>query len=317
MPKSKYKFDPESLQYDNIDPKGRKRIIKNLITLLIAGLVFSVIFYFTFIYFFGTTEEKNLKRDNEILEEQYEILSERYDQTDIVLEDLKQRDANIYRAIFEAEPPSEDSLWNIVDFETFNELELAESNNLILDSLKKVLFSQDELFTDVKNQLIEKIEDLDNIPSIQPLPNADLKFVVYGYGKRIDPVYKTPSFHYGIDFAAPKGTEVYATADGKVTRADEKVRGYGKHIRIDHGNGYETVYAHLSDYMVYSGKKVSKGDVIGYVGNTGKSLVTHLHYEVIYNDEQVNPVNFFFQDLTPNQYNELVEAASRSGLSLD
>lgn len=317
MPKNKYKFDPDSLQYDNIDPKGRKRIIKNLITLLISGLVFSVIFYFAIVYFIGTQDEKKLKRENEILAEQLEVLSERYEQTEIVLEDLKERDANIYRAIFEAEPPVEDSSFTIMDFENIEETELIESNNFLLDSLKNILYNQDIIFAEVKSQLVEKLEDLNSIPSIQPLPNKDLKFVPYGYGKRIDPVYKTPSFHYGIDFAAPKGTEIYATADGKVTRADEKVRGYGKHIRIDHGNGYETVYAHLSDYMVYVGKKVSRGDVIGYVGNTGKSLVSHLHYEVIYNDIQVNPVNFFFQDLTPNEYNQLVEAASRSGLSLD
>jgi murein DD-endopeptidase MepM/ murein hydrolase activator NlpD len=317
MPKSKYKFDPESLQYDNVDPKGRKRIVRLLITQIISAIVFSVVFYFAFIYFFGTPDEKNLKRENEFLEEQYKILSERYQQTEIVLKDLKQRDDNIYRAIFEAEPPQEDSVLKISDFENFDDLALVKDNNTILDSLKIILFAQDETFTEVKEMLVDKKDELQNIPSIQPLPNADLKFVPYGYGKRIDPVYKTPSFHYGIDFAAPKGTEVYATADGKVTRADEKVRGYGNHIRIDHGNGYETVYAHLSDYMVYVGQSVSKGDIIGFVGNTGKSLVTHLHYEVIYEDDQVNPVNFFFQDLNPSQYNQLVEAASRSGLSLD
>ncbi len=317
MPKSKFKFDPESLQYDNIDPRGIKRVLKVIFTQGISAIVFSVVFYLGFTYFFGTTDEKQLRRENEMLEEQYEVLSERFEQTEIVLEDLKQRDANIYRAIFEAEPPTEDSVITIEDYEAIDDLTLVEANNELLTNLKLILYEQDNVFEEVKEKLSDKKDILRNIPSIQPLPNADLKLVPYGYGKRIDPVYKTPSFHYGIDFAAPKGTEVYATADGVITRCDEKVRGYGMHIRIDHGNDYETVYAHLSEYLVYVGKKVTRGEVIGFVGNTGKSLVSHLHYEVYYKDEAVNPVNFFFQDLMPSEYNQLVESASRSGLSLD
>lgn len=317
MPKSKYKFNPESLKYDQVDPKGRKRFFNTLLTQSLTAVVFAVIFYFAFLYFFGSPDEKKLKRENKMLEDQYKILSEKYQQAEIVLEDLKQRDANIYRAIFEAEPPEEDSVLTISDFENFDDLFLVEANNKELDSLKQHLFLQDTLFSEVKNKLIVKKDELNSIPSIQPLPNEDLKFVPYGYGKRIDPVYKTPSFHYGIDFAAPKGTEIYATADGVVTQADEKVKGYGKHIRIDHGNGYETVYAHLSEYLISAGQTVAKGDVIGFVGNTGKSLVTHLHYEVIFEGEQVNPIHFIFQDLNPSQYNQLVEAATRSGLSLD
>jgi len=317
MSKSKFKFDPESLQYDNVDPKGRKKIIKAIVTQIIAAIVFSVVFYMGFIYFFGTTEEKNLQRENEILEEQYKILSERFEQTDTVLKDLKQRDANIYRAIFETEPPVEDSSITIEDFEEIGDLDLVNSNNELLTKLKIKLFEQDKTFENVKEKLSDKKDELRNIPSIQPLPNSDLKLVPYGYGNRIDPVYKTPSFHNGIDFAAPKGTEIYATADGTVKAADENIRGYGMHIKIDHGNGYETIYAHLSEYAVYVGKKVSRGDIIGYVGNTGKSLVSHLHYEVYYEGKPVNPVNFFFQDLMPSQFNQLVTAASRSGLCLD
>jgi len=317
MANSKFKFDPDSLQFDNVDPTGKKKIIRGILTQLIAAVLFAVIFYVAFSYLFESPKQKKLSRENKMMEEEYKVLIERYVQTSKVLEDLQQRDDNIYRAIFEAEPAKKDSFLTLEDFNGLDEFELADANIIKLEQLKTNMFLQDSFYNVIITKLQSKAEFLRKLPSIQPIANEDLKLVPYGYGKRIDPVYKTPTFHYGIDFAAPKGTEVYATADGVVTRSDELVRGYGKHIRIKHGSDYETVYAHLSEMLVGVGEKVKKGEIIGFVGNTGKSLVSHLHYEVYYKKEAVNPVNFFFQDLTPSQYNQIVEEAARSGLSLD
>ncbi len=317
MADEKFKFDPESLQYDNVDPSGKKKILSGVLTQIASAVLFTIIFYVAFAYLFESPKQKKLKKENEIMEEEYKILIERYLQTSKVLEDLQQRDDNIYRAIFEAEPPKKDTFLTLEDFNHIDETELARANDAKMLQLQQKLAELEEFYNQIIAKLLEKKADLTKTPSIQPIANEDIKLVTYGYGKKMDPVYKTPSFHHGMDFAAPKGTEVYATAEGVITRADEKVRGYGKHIRIKHGSEYETVYAHLSEILVDVGDKVKKGQLIAFVGNTGKSLVSHLHYEIHYKKNAVNPVNFFFQELTPTQYAIIVEESARSGLSLD
>jgi murein DD-endopeptidase MepM/ murein hydrolase activator NlpD len=173
--------------------------------------------------------------------------------------------------------------------------------------------SLDEIVDLAKN----KEDMLRSIPAIQPVANKDLTRMASGYGMRIDPHYKVPKMHQGMDFTAPTGTPIYATGDGKVIRADSKSSGYGKHVRIDHGYGYVTLYAHMSKYKVRPGQKVKRGDVIGLVGNTGKSKGPHLHYEVRVNKDPVNPVNFYFNDITAEEYARLVEMTENSNQSLD
>jgi len=170
-------------------------------------------------------------------------------------------------------------------------------------------------------QLVDYVQkhsdSLKYIPGIQPVPNTNLGFVIYGFGRKIDPVYKTPSFHRGIDFAAPGGTPVFATANGIVVEANQKIRGLGLHVKIDHQNGYQTLYAHLSELSVKAGQKVMQGQIIGFVGNTGKALLPHLHYEVIYKGHPVNPIYFFFAELSPEKFYTVKKQAEQSGISLD
>jgi len=317
MSGKKYKFDPESLKYHEVDSKKQK-IIKSIISIFVSTIIVAIVLYIAMAYIIETPKQKSLKKENKKLEEQYEYLITKYGQTEKVLEELKKRDANIYRAIFEAEPPS--SVNNSTDFSLLDSLDdatLSKLNTELIDKTLEGVKKEKESYNELINLFQSKKEDLNNIPAIQPIENKNLKKVIYGYGNRIDPVYKTPSFHSGIDFAAPKGTPIFATADGKVTRADNKIRGYGKHIRINHGNDFETLYSHLSEMDVRVGQKVKRGEIIGYVGNTGKSLVSHLHYEVIFKKEPVNPIHFFFLELDSRQYSKIIRSASRSGISLD
>ncbi len=317
MSSKKYKFDPQSLKYHEVD-SNKQKIVKSIISIFVSTILVAIVLYIAMAYIIETPKQKSLKKENKKLEEQYEYLISKYGQTDKVLNELKKRDANIYRAIFEAEPPS--STKNSTDFSLLDSLDDAVLSKLNAELINKTLVGvkkEKDSYNELINLFQSKKDDLNNIPAIQPIENSNLKKVIYGFGKRIDPVYKTPSFHSGIDFAAPKGTPIFATADGKVTRADNKIRGHGNHIRINHGNDFETLYSHLSEMDVRAGQKVKRGEIIGYVGNTGKSLVSHLHYEVIYKKEPVNPIHFFFLELDSRQYSKIIRSASRSGISLD
>ena len=317
MANTEYKFDPHSLKYHEVYSK-KSKIIKTILTQFVAIVVISVIFYIAFAYIIETPQQKTLKRENKKLEEQYQYLSNKYNQTEKVLDELVERDKSIYRAIFESEPPSEDG--NKIDISLYDSLsnsKLAKFNTLSTESILIESQNNQNSYKDLFQIILTQTDELRYIPAIQPIPNKDLRQVIYGFGMRTDPVYKTASFHSGIDFAAPKGTQVFATADGKVTQANQKKRGLGKHIEIDHGNGFVTIYAHLSDMEVRRGSKVERGQIIGYVGNTGKSLVSHLHYEVEFKGKKINPVHFFFLELTPDQYSKIMIASSRGGISLD
>lgn len=314
---SNYHFDPESLSYDKVDANKRKKFFKSLITQIIAAFVIAVILFIAFSYTFKSAKQKKLEREHKKLVEQYEILYNRFSQTENVMKDLKERDRNIYRAIFETEPPKDiDSLDAYYFIENFEKDALKKKINNSLNQTVEKLAKEERTIKELIAILEGKGVDLMSIPSIQPVKNKNLELIPYGFGKRIDPVYKTPTFHEGIDFASPKGTKIFATASGIVSYAGEQ-RTLGKNIKINHGNDFETIYAHLSEYTVYRGQKIKKGQVIGFVGNTGKSLVSHIHYQINYKNEPVNPVHFFFQDLTPEQYSLMLKMASRGGLSLD
>ncbi len=323
MTKSRFKFDPESLKFEEQDLSFKARFIRMFIGLLMSGIVIAFILLLVSSYVIVSPSTRKKIRENQKLKTELLVLTQRFLQTEKVLDDIKKRDENIYKVIMESDPnetmevDSSENLTQVLGkMQEVKEIDLAKLIDKELDSLLDYLSKDEKSFTQLARVIEAKEKMLANIPSIQPIENNNLEIIVYGFGKRIDPVYKTPAFHNGIDYSIPEGTKVFATADGKVSYAGHK-RGHGKLITITHGYGFTSKYSHLSKILVAKGKKVSRGDVIGLSGNTGKSMTPHLHYEVHVNDKEVNPVNFYFADLTPIQYELMIKLSSRGGLSLD
>jgi murein DD-endopeptidase MepM/ murein hydrolase activator NlpD len=323
MSKVKYRYNNKSLTYEKVETGLKERLL-SVLSFLATGVVIGSIFFFLAYTYIDSPKEKELKRENKYLIRQNEYFNKRLDQISEVLADIQERDDNIYRTIFEAEPIS-NNIRNagFGGINRYKELEGYRSSDLVvetskkLDKISKQLYIQSKSYDEVMKMARKKEEMLASIPAIQPVSNKKLKRIASGYGYRIDPHYKTRAFHAGMDFTAPRGTPIYATGDGKVIRADNSAQGYGNHVRIDHGYGYITLYAHMSKMKVKVGQKVKRGDVIGYVGNTGKSKGPHLHYEVRKNDSPVNPVNFYFNDLTPEEYEVMIKISSATNQSLD
>ncbi len=323
MAKAKYRYNPHTLSYDKIELTLRRNIFKSL-TFLGAGLVVGVLIYGLTYNFIDSPKEKQLKTDNSQLLSQYNILNKKLEQLATVLEDVQHRDDNIYRVIFEAEPIAEEirkagfgGINRYKELEGYNDSELIIKTAEKLDKLSKQLYIQSKSFDEVFEMAKKKEEMLAALPAIQPVANEDLKRMASGYGYRIDPQYKVRKMHHGMDFTAKTGTPIYATGDGKIIRADRKSSGYGNHVRIDHGYGYITLYAHMSKMNVKIGQNVKRGDVIGYVGNTGKSFGPHCHYEVRKNNTPINPVNFYFNDLSPEEYAKMVDMSNSPMQSMD
>jgi len=292
---------------------------------MMASLFFGGLFYVGFNLVYDSPKEKQLIAEKEELLLQYELLNNKLDQTSVILADLENRDDNIYRTIFEAEPiPDNLRKAGIGGVNRYKNLEkfkgdadIVISTTKKLDRLSKQLYIQSKSFDEIYELAKQKEELLASIPAIQPVSNKNLTRMASGYGMRIDPHYKTPAFHEGMDFTAPTGTPIYATGNGTVTRSDNGSRGYGNHVRIDHGFGYLTLYGHMSEIAVKPGQNVIRGEIIGYVGNTGKSSGPHLHYEVHKNDRPINPINFYFSDLTPEEYDLMIQLSSQENQSFD
>ncbi|TXB65183.1 M23 family metallopeptidase [Vicingus serpentipes] len=323
MSKVKYRYNSTSLSYDKIEVTLKDRILKSL-SFLGAGLVIGVIIYGITYTYIDSPKEKQLKQENAQMEAQYSLLNKKLDQITSVLEDVQHRDDNIYRVIFEAEPiPSEIRTAGFGGVNRYKELEGFSNSELIiettkkLDQLSKQLYIQSKSFDDVFKMAKKKENMLAAIPAIQPVQNEDLTRMASGYGYRMHPILKYRKFHAGMDFTAPRGTPIFATGKGTVIQADNRASGYGNHVRIEHGYGYITLYAHMSKIAVEEGDKVNRGDIIGYVGNTGLSAGPHCHYEVRKNDEPVNPVNFYFNDLTAEEYDKMLELSNTPLQSLD
>jgi len=323
MGKAKYKFNPESLSFDRIT-LGFRDILLRFMAYFLGSLFIAAIYGVIFTIFFDSPKEKTLKREIEQLTLQYELMNREMDNMEKILDHLKETDDNLYRTIFEAEPvPSTLREGGIGGINRYKELENYSNAKLIietakkLDRIKKKIVVQSKSFDELISLAREKEEMLASIPAIMPVSNKDLTRTASGWGLRIHPIYKIVRFHYGMDFTAPVGTEVYATGDGVVESIISSRRGYGNHIVVNHGFGYKTLYAHLDRFNVRQGQKVKRGDVIGFVGNTGLSIAPHLHYEVELNGIKVDPSNYFFHDLTPEEYERIVEIASRSGQSFD
>jgi murein DD-endopeptidase MepM/ murein hydrolase activator NlpD len=245
-------------------------------------------------------------------------------QIDLVLDDIQHRDDNIYRVIFEADPiPSSirkagfGGVNRYKDIRNFSNAELVIEAAKKADKLSKQLYIQSKSFDEVIDLAKNKADMLASIPAIQPIANKDLGRVASGYGYRIHPIYKTRKLHTGMDFTAPQGTPIYATGDGKIAKVRRSRRGYGNHVIVDHGYGYQTLYAHMTKYIVYRGQKVKRGEIIGYVGSTGTSVAPHLHYEVIKNKRKINPVNYYYNDLSPEEYEKMLEISSQNNQSFD
>lgn len=323
MAKVKYKFNPNSLSYDKIT-FSRKQKFYRLLTYLTATIIIGVIYNVFFAVFFDTPKEKGLIRENKQLADQYINLNKRFDLVENTLEDLQKRDDNIYRVIFEAEPipPSVRSAGfgganKYKDLQKFKNSQLVMESAKRLDKITKQIYIQTKSYDEVIEMAKNKEEMVASIPAIMPISNKDLRRTASGWGWRIHPIYKIRKFHYGMDFTASTGTEIYATGNGVVEIVESSLRGYGKKIVINHGFGYKSLYGHLSAFNVVKGQKVKRGDVIGFVGSTGTSVAPHLHYEVIKDNQKVNPVHYYFNDLTPEEFDKMIFISSNSGQSFD
>lgn len=319
----KYKYNTQTLSYEKVEVTYKDRLVKFLFYLAFA-IVFSSITLLISYSYFESPKLKKMTRENVNLQLQYDLLSKRINEIEIVLEDVQYRDDNIYRVIFEAEPiPGNIRKSGRGGVNRYRHLEGYTNSNLViettkkLDQLEKQLYIQSKSYDEVYDLAMQKEKMLAAIPAIQPVANKEMKRMASGYGYRIHPVYKTRKFHSGMDFSAPIGTEVYATGNGVVKKVVRARRGLGKHIIIDHGYGYETYYGHLSRFNVRQGQKIKRGETIGYIGNTGTSTAPHLHYEVHKNKKTLNPVNFYFNDLSPEEYDKMIQLSSAANQSFD
>lgn len=323
MPEHKYRFNPKTLSFERIRLTALQRT-RRIVLLLLPGLVVGLLGIFLVYQFIDSPKEAELRRENRQLLVQYELINQRLGDLELALGDVRRRDDNIYRVIFEADPvPESIRLAGAGGINRYRGLEGYASSELItdtrkrLDGLMRKLVVQSESLDEVAGLVLRKQDMLASIPSIQPIPNKDLTTASGGFGWRIHPIHKIQKFHAGMDFTANPGTPIHATGDGTVTFADYGTNGYGMHVVIDHGFDYATLYAHLSKLEVRRGQKVKRGDVIGLVGNTGLSVGPHLHYEVHKGNEPVDPANYYFNDLTPEEYARLLEISRSGGQTLD
>ena len=325
MFKTKYYYDSKTLSYRKI--KVSKRVhFRNFMAFITASAFFGVLTLFFLLQspVLNTPTELSQAREISNYKFQLELMNKKLDQLNIVLEEIEQRDNNIYRVLFETNPiPSEVRKAGFGGVNRYKNLEGYDNSKLITETTKKIeiltkqIVIQSKSLDEIERLAIEKEKLLSAIPSIQPIKRGDLTRMASGYGYRTDPFNKTRKMHYGMDFTAPRNTPVYAASDGKIVRADSRSTGYGKHIRIDHGFGYMTLYAHLYKYNVRRGQKVKKGDIIGFVGNTGRSQAPHLHYEVWKDKKRVNPINYYLGNLSPEEFDDLIKLANQENQSLD
>ncbi|RRJ90430.1 M23 family metallopeptidase [Flavobacterium macacae] len=325
MKKVKYYYDSENLAYRKIKPKkGRKLGV--IAMFLLASALFGFICFVILINtpYFETPKDRLQAREIENMKINYSILNKKMDQVDEVLESVAARDNNLYRVYFNSSPiPNEQRKAGFGGVNRYKNLEGYDNSELVVSTTKRVdiiskeLVIQSKSLDEILKLAKEKEKLLGAIPAIQPVKNENLKQMASGFGYRSDPFTKIRKFHAGMDFSAKTGTPIYATGDGVVERADNTASGYGNHIVIRHGFGYETLYAHLSKYKVKRGEKVKRGDVIGYVGSTGRSEAPHLHYEVHKNGEIVNPLNFYYGNISAAEFAAISKLANQENQSLD
>ena len=319
----KYVFNHKTLSFEHARLTARHYILK-ILSYLSTSVVFTVVFVVIGSYFFDSPKERMLRREIRQYELQYKLMNERLEKLQVVLNDMADRDDNIYRVIFESEPiPSEARKAGYGGADRYKDLEGYRNSDLLvqtaakLDQITAKMYVQTKSFDEVYEMARDKTRLIASIPAIQPVSNQDLRRLSSYFGYRTDPYYKVPKFHEGVDFSAPPGTEIYATGDGVVITSERPKGGYGNQIIIDHGFGYKTMYAHLQSFKVRAGERVKRGQVIGTIGSTGKSTSPHLHYEVWKSNQAVNPINYFFNDVTPQQYEEMLMLSQRPSQTMD
>ncbi len=322
MAKIKFHFNPETLSYEQIEHTVLHKL-KQVLIHLFSGISLGALFFIVFVSIFDSPEEKQLGLEKSRMQSQYKVLDKQLEELQEVVSDLQERDDNLYRVVFLADPiPYEVRRSTAANAEYYEQLldmtnsEIVVSTTKKVNELRKQIYIQSKSFDEIVILAKNKEAMLECIPAIQPVLNKDLKQMASGYGWRIDPVYRTRRFHAGMDFAAATGTDIYATGNGTVVTSGWK-QGYGNTIEINHGFGYLTLYGHLSAIKCRVGQKVKRGDVIGLVGSTGKSTGPHLHYEVHLRGQVMNPQNYYFLDLTPAEYDRMVQMSENTGMMMD
>lgn len=325
MSKNKYYFDKDNLEFVPIKRTNLNKLY-NLILFLISSIIFAGFITVLLLNteFINTPQELVQSREIRNYDLQMKVLNKKLDQVESTLANIEKRDNNLYRVYFEASPiPEDQRRAGFGGVNRYGYLEGFESSDIIvntterLDILTKELVIQSKSLDEIELLAKNKESLLSSIPSIQPVSSSDLKRMASGYGYRIDPFTKKRTMHWGMDFSAITGTPIYATGDGRISRADARAVGFGNHVRIDHGFGYVSIYAHMDKIIVRRGNRVKRGDLIGYVGNTGRSVAPHLHYEIVKDSRKINPINFYSGSLSPIEFEELVNQASQENQSLD
>jgi len=323
MAKAKFYYDSDTLSYKPI-LKKRKRILRNTFLYIMAILLIALMGFVGFSLFLKSPSELETLRELNNLKFNYELLEKRMEESTVILEEIQDRDNNVYRVIFEAEPISREQrsagfggVHRYKNLDGFKNSELVKEATQKMDILAKRLVVQSKSLDEIVKLAKTKNQMLSSIPAIQPISNKDMRRMASGYGMRIHPIYKTRRMHWGMDFAAPKGSNIYATGDGVVKLVKYARKGFGNHVVISHGYSYETTYAHMSKFLVRRGQKVKRGDLIGLVGSTGSSTAPHLHYEVKKGKQKLNPVYFYHNDLTPKEYQKMLDLSSQDNQSLD
>ncbi len=323
MRKHHIRFNEDQLQTEVV-PFTARDYVRWILgrALVFAGVALAGILVFD--QYFESPKVRSQQRQIEFLESQLSTMEGQVTEMSDALGELVERDELIYRNIFGAEPyPPHMRNPGIGGADRYRDLRgLEQSEQVIalkeeMAELERRMLAQGESV----GELVELAENqealLQSIPAIQPVRNSDLKRMASGFGYRIHPIYKVRKMHWGMDFSAPTGTEIFATGNGKVVEVKKKYNGYGHHIKIQHGFGYETLYAHMSKILVRKGQRVERGEVIGLVGSTGTSVAPHLHYEVFKEGKRVNPAHYYFNDLSPEQYETLLAASENANQSFD
>lgn len=325
MSKVKYYFDSDTLSYRPITFTNKNRV-SSFVLFLLSSFLFGLFILLVLLNsdWLNTPSEIAQKRAIQNYELQFDILNKKLSQVEAVVTNMQERDNNLYRVYFEASPiPEAQRLAGFGGINRYKDLEGYENSDLIINTSKRIDILTKQAV--VQSKSLDEIEQLaqnkaaliNAIPSIQPIKNEDLTRMASGYGYRKDPFTKKRRFHWGMDFTAKKGTPIYATGNGVIIRADNRSSGYGRHIRLDHGFGYVSLYAHLSKYNARRGQTVKRGDIIGYVGNTGRSVGPHLHYEIFKDNKRINPLNFYYGNLSQKEFNALLTIAEQENQSMD
>ena len=323
MKKVKYFYNTQTLKYEKLVVSVRVKILR-ILGFLSAAIVTGVLFLSVSYRLLDSPKEKSLRREIDNMKEQYDALQHRMNEAKSQMSELQRRDNQIYRVIFEASPIPDSTRSGKIEkdeelaqLQSFASSDIIASTAVLLKELMNRIKSQEKSYGEIDDLVKNKQKMLASIPAIQPVSNKDLSRIASGFGYRIDPIYKTVKFHAGLDFTAPSGTPIYATGDGVVEEASLSDVGYGNHVLVRHGYGYKTLYGHMLRTKVKNGQTIKRGDVLGWVGSTGKSTGPHCHYEVMKNGEKVDPVYFFFNDLSPEEFDRMLKIARSGNQSFD